>query len=270
MAWFKRQEKPVKQTPWEQYQAQTKAQSKRPKVKANLPNLTALRRNQLRRNLWLVVTPIVLLLAFFGYMVSPLAKVDLVTVTGTEITPDQTIIDASHLAKSDLILGLLMNPGKVTTRIEKLPEIKAAKLQVSDWHNVTLHVTEYTPVGYVVRHNQYHLVLETGYIEAKGQTNPNSNYPIFTGFTKKELPKIIKTVAKFPKAIRQDIAEIKATRGDANPYQITLNMGDGNKIIADSRTIAKKIQYYPSIVAQVKTTGTVDLEVGAFFSPAKK
>jgi cell division protein FtsQ len=52
-----------------------------------------------------------------------------------------------------------------------------------------------------------------------------------------------------------------------------MNMNDGYRVIADSRTIANKIKYYPAIVSQVKKKGVIDLEVGAFwraYSSAEK
>lgn len=63
---------------------------------------------------------------------------------------------------------------------------------------------------------------------------------------------MISLLQQFPKAIQRDISEIDASRGDANPYQISMNMNDGYRVIADSRTIANKIKYYPAIVSQVK------------------
>lgn len=78
---------------------------------------------------------------------------------------------------------------------------------------------------------------------------------------------MITLLKQFPAAIRRDISEIDASRGDAQLYQIARLMNDGYRNFADTRTIAQKIQYYPAIVTQVKTKGVVDLEVGAFWRP---
>jgi len=251
-------------TPWEQYQAN------HPKPLAEqLPQLNAWRHKQLRRNLLLILTPLIVLLGFFGYMVSPLAKVGLVNVTGVSALPEQTIIDASKLSSKDYVLKLLFDKHPVVKRVEQVAGVKTAKVSISGMNTVTLHISEYAPVGYVYKNGLYYLVLSSNEVVKQGIKNPSDNYPVLTGFTTQELPRISTALRAIPKAVRQDIAEVKATRGGANPYQVRLNMGDGNQVIADSRTLAKKMHYYPSMVADLKQTGTLDLEVGAFFTPNK-
>ncbi|KRM72510.1 cell division protein FtsQ/DivIB [Lacticaseibacillus brantae] len=255
---------PEPQTPWEQYQ------TTHPKpLAAQLPQLSAWRHKQLRRNLVLILTPLIVLLGFFGYMISPLAKVGEVNVTGVKVLPEQTIIDASQLSNRNYILQLLFDKHPVVNRVEKVAGVKSAHVKISGMNTVTLQISEYAPVGYVYQKGLYYLVLSSNQVVKQGIKNPSDNYPVLTGFTAKELPRISTALRAIPKAVRQDIAEVKATRGGANPYQVKLNMGDGNQVIADSRTLAKKMHYYPSVVADLKQSGTLDLEVGAFFTPNK-
>ncbi|MFD1430911.1 cell division protein FtsQ/DivIB [Lacticaseibacillus mingshuiensis] len=259
-------------TPWEAYQArQAKAKAKPKQAqRLDLPQVTQIRKHHRARNLILLLTPLVLLLAMFGYLMSPLAKVGQLSVQGETTVPAQTIIDDSHLSADDLIVVLLAGHTDAASRLKQtLPQIKTVRLSVANFNQVTIHVKEYQPVGYLLTKGKYHVLLESGKVVAAGTDTPTNNYPVFTDFKASELKSIAAKIAAFPAAVRHAVSEVKATRGAANPYQITLTMTDGNTVVADSRTVAKRIKYYPSIIAQVKTTGTVDLEVGAFFTPYK-
>lgn len=257
-------------TPWEAYQAR-QARTRRPHPRLSLPQVTQLRRHHRTRNLVLVLTPLLLLLAFFGYMVSPLAKVETVSVTGTVNLPIQTVIDASALGPTDTIPGVLMGrKARLATIKAQVPEVRQVSLRVTQLNHVVLHVHEYIPMGYVLKSGQYHMILENGTIMAASSKTPADNYPVLTGFGDKDAAAMARAIRRFPSAVRRTISEVRATRGGSNPYQITLTMADGNTVVADSRTVAKKITYYPAIVAQVQKKGTIDLEVGAFFTPYTK
>jgi cell division protein FtsQ len=267
MAWFKKSKSTDPLTPWEAYQAKQKAATPK-RQPLPLPHLSSTRRSRRRRNLALILTPLVLLAAFFGYMVSPLAKVDTISVRGEKTLPAQNVIDASGLNHSQAILDLLWHRQRVTARVEKrLPQVHQLTVSVHGFNQVLLTVTEYAPLGYWQKADGYHVLLASGQVVPTATMTPKSTYPIFTGFKHTEVIKLAKVVQDFPPAVRRAVSEVKATRGAANPYQITLSMTDGNLVVADSRTVAKKIKYYPKLLAKVTKKGTVDLEVGAFFTP---
>ncbi len=235
-----------------------------------LPNVQRIRHHRNLRHLAVIVTPLLLIAAGAGYMASPLSKVQNVTVKGTNVVANQDVIDASGLNTASYIPGILLNETQIEQQIEKKqPAVKDAKITVVGTRNVTIRVQEYGTVGYVVKNGTNHELLSNGTVMAQTSGQPAQGLPLFTGFDT-GLRAMIKVIAQVPSAIRQDISEVSATRGNGNPYQVTLTMNDGNTIVADSRTLVKKIKYYPSIVKQVKGTGTVDLEVGAYFVPKNK
>lgn len=269
MAWGKHAKSKDPLTPWEAYQKKHRRGAH--PAKLTLPGVATLRRHHRWRNLLLLLTPLILLLGFFGYMASPLSKVQLVSVQGTKNVPIQTVIDASGLSDRDLVLQVMATKGKLAAKIQRqVPQVKHVTLAVRDLDHVTIRVQEHEPIGYVVKHKQYLMILANGTIIKQGTTTPLDNYPVLTGFSDHEAGTLARKLEQFPAALRRTTSEVNASRGGGNPYQITLTMTDGNTVIADSRTVAKQIKYYPSIVAQVKTKGTVDLEVGAFFTPYSK
>ncbi|MFD1483723.1 cell division protein FtsQ/DivIB [Lacticaseibacillus baoqingensis] len=267
MAWFKKSKTQDPLTPWEAYQAKQKAAGTKRKP-LPLPHLSSTRQTRRRRNLALILTPLVILALFFGYMLSPLAKVDTISVAGEKTVAAQSVIDASKLTRSQVILDLLWHQQRVATRVKKrLPQVHTLQVQVHGFNQVTLNVKEYAPLGYWQQADGYHVLLASGKVVPQATTTPKSTYPIFTGFKRAEVFKLAQAVQRFPTAVRHAVSEVKATRGDANPYQITISMTDGNLVVADSRTVAKKIKYYPKLLAKVTKKGTIDLEVGAFFTP---
>lgn len=258
-------------TPWEAYQAKQKHEKKAASRPLPLPHLSQTRASRRRRNLAVILTPLTVLLLVAIYFMTPLACVGDLSVRGESTLPAQSVIDASKLGSSQMIIDLLMHRDRVATRVKKtLPQVKTLSVSVKGFNQVTLQVHEYAPLGYVQKNGEYHVLLASGVVLKSATQTPKSTYPIFTGFTRKEAFEVAKTVASFPQAVRKAVSEVKATRGAANPNQITLSMSNGNLVVADSRTVAKKIKYYPQLLADVKTKGTVDLEVGAFFTPYAK
>lgn len=232
-----------------------------------LPNVERIRRRRNLRNLAIIVLPLLVIAVAAGYMASPWSKVHDITVTGTSVVANQDVIDATKMTTKTYIPEVLLTKSSLEQQVQKtVPALKSVQLQVNGTQNITLKVREFTTVGYVSQKGANHAVLSNGTILKRASAQPDQGLPLFSGFDN-DLTTIIKVVAKIPTAIRQDISEVDATRGNGNPYQVTLTMNDGNTVIADSRTLAKKIKYYPNIVAQVKGNGTVDLEVGAYFVP---
>lgn len=280
LAWpRKKKPQPDPLTPWQQYQArqqQTPRHDRRqkPKLNVDLPKVQNLRRRKLVRNLTLILLPLLILLGVFGYFASPLSKVGLVSVQGVRTVPDQQVINATKLSDDDLMLSVILHKKAIAQRVQdSLPEIKQASLTFTGLNHIVIKTSEYETIGYVYQKHTYHKILITGKVLKNGTQTPVDTYPVFSGFTAKELPQMISLLQQFPKAIQRDISEIDASRGDANPYQISMNMNDGYRVIADSRTIVNKIKYYPAIVSQVKKKGVIDLEVGAFwraYSSAEK
>lgn len=257
-------------TPWEAYQAKRRSHhsAKRRQQALQLPAVSALRRHNQWRNLALVLVPLLVLLGFFGYMVSPAAKVGQISVTGESVATAQGVIDASGLTETDPVLTLFFRRAAVAQRIkQRQPAVAAVQLRVTGFNHIHLNVREHAALGYVEKQNRYHLLMADGAVLASGTATPATNYPIFSGFSAKQVLPIARTVHGFPAEIRRAVSEVRATKGGANPYQISLTMTDGNRIVADSRTIGKRIKYYREIIAQVKGHGTVDLEVGAYFTP---
>ena len=97
--------------------------------------------------------------------------------------------------------------------------------------------------------------------------------PIFLGFEDEALrKKILKQLAQLKPEVLSLISQMNANPTKADPYAITLYMNDGYEVRADVNTLAEKLNYYPSIVAQIEKEetfekGIVDIEVGSYYRP---
>ena len=238
-------------------------------LQKNMPAVQKIRWGRTWRGLGVILPPFIIIGLLAIYMATPLSKVREVSVHGSELTTNQSIIDASKLDSHVYIPGLAFHKGKVEHQVaRKFPEIKSVKLRIHRMRDVSLTVTEYRASGYYHDKKGYHLIMSTGKVLPAASDTPKLGMPVFTGFGRGQaLRNISRLLDKFPPAIQRDVSEVVLSRGGGNPYQIKIAMNDGNQIIADQRTILKKIKYYPSMVAQIKGTGTVDLEVGAFYVP---
>lgn len=238
-------------------------------LQKNLPQVQQVRWGRTWKNLGIILPPFIVIGLLSLYMATPLSKVRNVTVHGTVLTTNQAVINASGLDSKEYIPSVYLHRRNIKKQIRtKMPEIEKLGLTITGMRDVTVNVTEYRGIGYYHDQKGYHLILSTGQVLDDAIKTPKRGLPIFSGFGRgKHLKAIIKLVAKFPAAVAHDVSEVSWSRGGGNPYQITLMMNDGNRIVADQRTVLKKIAYYPSIVAQVTGFGTVDLEVGAYFKP---
>jgi cell division protein FtsQ len=57
------------------------------------------------------------------------------------------------------------------------------------------------------------------------------------------------------------------TSQETNTSYVTIYMNDGNEVRGVLSTLSEKLNYYPSVIAQLKNNlkGVIDMEVGIFF-----
>ena len=97
--------------------------------------------------------------------------------------------------------------------------------------------------------------------------------PLFIDFSDDKLrKKIVKQLAKLKPEVLALISQINSNATESDPYGIVLYMNDGYEVRAEISTFASKLNYYPSIVAQIEKEevyekGIIDIEVGSYYRP---
>lgn len=262
--------------PWQRYlekkgQGSETIKPARP-VGEVLPNLQETRRKKLKRNLIIILVPLVILLILISYYIAPISKIGTVSVSGTKVIPEQEIIDSSGIHKTDHIFKLLLRRHQIADKITSgVPGVKTAALDVDGLNHVTFKVQEYQRVGYLNLDNQYYSILSNGIILKKAVAKPVGNLPVLERFSEgKKLDLFIKTFKNLPISVQNDISEVHLTKSKVNPYQVHIYMNDKNEVIADLRTMNKKLPNYPTYAKALDKRGVIDIEVGAFAYPLNK
>lgn len=205
-----------------------------------------------------------------GFLISPYGKVRDIYVEGAEAVPEQSIIDASHITGKLTALGSVWNDEKIDAYVTNaLPQVKTAEVTLRGLNDVTIHVTEHETIAYVYSGGSYYNVLENGTVADTELKVPIGNNPIITSFEMNQnLDDLLEQYMQLTDSVQNSISEIKYTGTEENPYAITVYMNDGNEVKAILPSFAEKILYYPDIVSQLgDTKGTIDLEVGVYFTP---
>ena len=205
-----------------------------------------------------------------SFLISPYGKVKDIYVEGAEAVPEQSIIDASHITGKLTALGAVWNDEKIDAYITAaLPQVKTAEVTLRGMNDVTIRVTEHETIAYVYSGGSYYNVLENGTVADTELKVPIGNNPIITSFEMNQnLEDLLEQYMQLTDSVQNSISEIKYTGTEENPYAITVYMNDGNEVKAILPSLAEKILYYPDIVSQLgETKGTIDLEVGVYFTP---
>ncbi|MQS52261.1 cell division protein FtsQ/DivIB [Companilactobacillus mishanensis] len=214
----------------------------------------------------LIISLIAIVIIFIAYLGSPLSKVRNISVKGVNDLGAQQVIDATELNDNSLLIGVFLRKNSISNKThEKLPSVKSLDFQTKNFRDLIINVHEYQTLGLIYKHGYYYRIITGGKVLSNKIKAPIGNYPIYSGFDKKsQLKKITEIYRQFPASVKNNTSEIYNAHTKINPYRLKIDMNDGNKVIADSRTVAKKMKYYPGIASQMKQKGVVDLEVGAY------
>ena len=116
-------------------------------------------------------------------------------------------------------------------------------------------------------------MLENGVIFNESSEMVPVDAPIFLKFEDEAIrKKILKQLALLKPEVLSLISQINASPLESDPYAITLFMNDGYEVRAEVNTLAEKLNYYPSIIAQIENEdafekGIIDIEVGSYYRP---
>lgn len=208
-----------------------------------------------------------------GYLVSPYGKVGDMFVAGDTVIPDQLVLEASRVTRKQTLVGTLASEKTIEmVIIDELPQVKGVQVKRQGINDVIFEIEEYKTIAYLNNANLYQRILENGVILNETSSFPMGNEPLFTKFEQGPiLNEFIDSFTTISKDVKDSISEIQYQGTKTNPFKISIYMNDGNQIIANTTDFAKKIAYYPDILQKLEgQKGTVDMEVGVFFTPFDK
>lgn len=251
---------------------ETRNQSnKNPKsLEDTMPKLKKQRQKKLITRLIALILLFSFAILVVVYFISPLSKVDMLSVSGTKEVADQEIIDVSQIKSGDNLWKVFFERKEISKNLlSELPQVKSMKISFDGLNDYIIKIEEYQTVAYLAEENKYYNILENGKIVNESRKVSIGNPPIFKNFEEnKALKAMIEQYKLLNENIQNSISEVEYTPSEIDDYLIKLYMNDGNEVVASIPSFAEKMIYYPDMVKKIgDQKGTFNIEVGAYFSP---
>ena len=235
-------------------------------IEDRIPTLRERRKKRTNRKFTLLL--VIFLFALLGllYFQSPYSHVQSIVVKGANLATSDEYIERSGIQEGQSMWEIrTSNAEKVLLKNEWLQDVTVKRTGLT---SVTIEVSEWKKAAYVHSEGGFDLVLENGTIYHSSQKTAPVDAPVLSSFENpKALKRMVKELAKLKGEVLSMISQIESVPSEADPYRIRLFMNDGFEIRAVIPSFADKMNYYPSIIAQIGESekGVIDIEVGSFF-----
>lgn len=218
--------------------------------------------------LTMIFLGIIALLLYFQSSYSDIQKMEL---SGESIVEESFYIEQSGLVLGESLWSFKV--GDVERALEQNEWVKDVNVKRKWLNTVQIQIEEWQKVAYIAKDGAFYPMLENGYILEQVSKLEPIDAPIFLQFEDEALRKrLLKELANLKPNILALISQINATPTKSDPYAVTLYMNDGYEVRAEITTLASKLNYYPSIIAQIEQSdqfekGIIDIEVGSYYRP---
>ena len=231
------------------------------------------RKRKIRTNIKFSVLITIFLLCIFCllYFQSAYSKIQTIKLSGNELLTSEEYEALFDFAKGDSIWSF--KEQEVEQKLLKNDWIKSVQVKRDLLTTVRVTVEEWPKVAYIEKDNTFYPMLENGYVLEQEKIDMPIDAPIFLQFDDEKLrKKIVKQLAKLNPEVLALISQIKSAPTKSDPYSIVLYMNDGYEVRAEITSFASKLNYYPSIIAQIEQgdsfeKGVIDIEVGSYYRP---
>ena len=220
-------------------------------------------------HIWRAVTilvPSFIILFLSIYLLSPLATMKHIEVTGTVQTSADQVREASGIRDSDYTISLLLNKDKHAEMVKSNHWIESASIQYKFPAKFTIEVKEFGIVAYSVSGENYYPILSSGEIESTA-VSPSDLPETFISvlFTNKEQIKtLISELSKVSSEIKDSIDKIELAPSKVTSDLLKITMRDTDEILVPLSELGKKLPYYSKIKPQLTVPSGIDMEVGIY------
>ena len=234
-----------------------------------IPTFREKRRRRTNLKFTLLIVVFVFILLVLLYFQSSISEIKKITINGPSLKDEAFYEEASSVKVGNSMWGFKQQ--ELENELLSLPWVKSVEVKRKLLSTVQIDIEEWEKVAYVVENGDFYPVLENGETLKDEQENVPIDAPIFNDFEDEELRKrLLKELGKLDHSVLAMISQITVSVDKTDPYAITLFMNDGYEVRADLTTLASKLNYYPSIIAQISTDeqsekGIIDIEVGTYY-----
>jgi len=237
-------------------------------IEERIPTLKKRRKKRTNRKFIVLILLFFIVLAVLLYFQSPYSNINKITVNGAKLVDNEYYVEKSTLALGKSMWGFKVED--VEKILLKDKWVKEAQVNRNWLRGVTIDMKEWKKVAYLAGDGTYYPLLENGErFEQKGNDTP-IDAPVFIGITgEKTIKKLVEQLAQLKPEVLALISQVNTNSNDTNPNAVKLYMNDGYEVRAIIQSLADKLNYYPSIVAQIANLekGVIDLEVGSYYRP---
>ncbi|MGN7477239.1 cell division protein FtsQ/DivIB [Solibacillus silvestris] len=240
-------------------------------ITERVPAMKKRRRRRTNFKFLALVTIFLFIIIILLYFQLPYSDIKKIEIKGAQLKEDTFYIEQSNLNIDDSLWGFKIS--EVEQAIAQHEWVKSVHVQRKFLNHVQITIDEWQKVAYISKDGEFYPMLDNGAIFNESNAIVPIDAPIFLKFENEAIrKKLLKELAQLKPEVLSLISQINANPTEADPYSITLFMNDGYEVRADANTLAEKLNYYPSIVAQIENEetsekGIVDIEVGSYYRP---
>ena len=220
-------------------------------------------------HIWRAVTilvPSFLILFLSIYLLSPLATMKHIEVTGTVQKSADQVREASGIRDSDYTISLLLNKDKHAEMVKSNHWIESAKIVYQFPVHFTIEVKEFGIVAYSVSGDNYYPILSSGSVEptAVNAANLPEKYISVLFNDEEQIKTLISQLNEVSPEIKQEIEKIELAPSKVTSDLLKITMYDTDEILVPLSELGKKLPYYSKIKPQLTVPSGIDMEVGIY------
>ena len=220
-------------------------------------------------HIWRAVTilvPSFIILFLSIYLLSPLATMKHIEVTGTVQTSVDQVKEASGIRDSDYTISLLLNKDKHAEMVKSNHWIESAKITYQFPVHFTIEVKEFEIVAYSVSGDNYYPILSSGSIESTAVSSDNlpEKYISVLFNDEEQIKTLISQLNEVSPEIKQEIEKIELAPSKVTSDLLKITMYDTDEILVPLSELGKKLPYYSKIKPQLTVPSGIDMEVGIY------
>ena len=220
-------------------------------------------------HIWRAVTILVpsFIIFFLSiYLLSPLATMKHIEVTGTVQTSADKVKEASGIRDSDYTISLLLNKDKHAEMVKSNHWIESAKIVYQFPVHFTIEVKEFEIAAYSVSGDSYYPILTSGSIESTAVNAGNlpEKYISVLFNDEEQIKSLISQLNDVSPEIKQEIEKIELAPSKVTSNLLKITMYDTDEILVPLSELGKKLPYYSKIKPQLTVPSGIDMEVGIY------
>lgn len=233
-------------------------------IEERIPTLRERRKKRTNRKFIALLLLFLLLLAIVIYSQTKYSEIQTISIKGEHLYEEQEYQEFSELSIGDSMWSF--SEKEAEERLNGLKWVEQAEVQKKWLTGVEIKVKEYEKIGYLDQGNSFQMLLSNGY--ALDKTVAVLDGPIFSNFNDQAMRKeLVSQLGAVDSEVFNLISQVILDPSDKDAAFVTLYMSDGNEVRGILQGLADKLNYYPSVIAQLEDgqKGVIDMEVGIFF-----